>query len=111
MKQTDLVVITLPLREIWNESGPVAGQRGEYVDREAIRAMLRTGPLRFVVANLGFPLHWVAVDECWSFWKGEVRDCLCPDGPIYLDDFDHGYCYVASLWGLASGERVVVLEE
>jgi hypothetical protein len=111
VRDADRIVITLPLRELRNESGPVAGQRGEYVDRGAIRALLRMGPIRFVVANCGFPLHWVTVDECWSFWKGELLDHTCPNGPVDLDAFDQEYSYFASRWTLASGEQVVVLEK
>lgn len=110
MKLADRVVTALPLRELWDEAGPIAGQRGAFIDREGIRAMLRTAPLRFVVADCGHPLRWVTHEACWSFWKNEVRDRVCPDGPIDLDGFSAGYCYAASIWGLATGERVVVLE-
>ena len=79
---------------------------------EALSRWTHTAGLarRLRVRRVCVPPRWVSLDECWSFWNREVRDHLCPDGPIDLDAFDGGYCDVASLWTLATGERVVVLE-
>ena len=109
MRPQDRIVGEMPLRELWDESGPIAGERGAFLDAEEIRALLRTGPVRFVVADRG-PLRWVSLADCWLFWKSEVRDHLCPDGPIDLGAFTPEYCYFASIWVLATGEKVVLLE-
>jgi hypothetical protein len=110
VRNSERIVIDLPLRNLWDDAGPIAGQRGGPVDEEEIRTMLKAGTLRFVVADCGQPLHWEGIESCWAFWTREVRGNLCFGESIDLARFPHGYCYTASEWHLATGERVVVLE-
>lgn len=66
---------------------------------DAIRALLRAGPVRFVVADIGSPLYWVPETECFDVWKKEVQPHLAePDQPVYLVQFPGKYLYFASHW-------------
>ena len=103
------VVTRLPLAELWGDAGPVAADRRRGLSAADIRGLLRAGPVRFVVANVGAPLRWVPAAECFRFWKAEVRSRVAgPDG-ARLEDFPGGYCYFASEWAPAEGPPVVVL--
>lgn len=103
------VVTRLPLAELWDDAGPVATTLAGDLTASDIREMLRSGPVRFVVANVGSPLRWVPANECFQFWKVEVQSRVArPDG-TFLDDSPGGYCYFASEWEPVEGPPVVVL--
>jgi hypothetical protein len=111
LKPEQRIVVSIPLSELWDRSGPIAATRGGYLNCEEIRGLLRSLPRRFVVADFG-PLQWIEAAECFTFWKHEVQDHICEDlHAIHLDDCPGGYCYAASRWLLASGETVIVLEK
>jgi len=59
------------------------------------------------------PLHWVPLENCYEFWKTEVRTHLAAlDCGASLEDFSKGYCYFASEWkSEAASGPVVVLEK
>ena len=112
MKPPDRQVITLPLMELWEDSGPVPAEKERQLSRDDIRALLRSGPIRFVIADVGSKLRWVDYDQCWSFWRTEARDRVTDPGREALNScVSHGdLCYIATQWRLASGESVVLLE-
>ena len=111
MHPSDRVVVSLPLAELWKESGPVPARRERWLGREHIRSLLRAGPVWFVVADCGAKLRWVAPAESFALWKSDVRDHVCAGDAWSLEDYSGEYCYVASEWRLASGETAVVLEK
>lgn len=105
------IATRLPLDELWNEQGTIEASKGRDLSREAIRDLLRLGPVQFIVADLGSPLRWFPEGACYDFWKTEVQGHLAdPDSEFMLEDFPGEYCYLASEWTLAAGDIVVVLE-
>jgi hypothetical protein len=105
------IVIRLPLEELWNEKECLVATRRADLASVDIVERLRGGPLRFVVADCGHPLRWIPEDECFGFWKTELKRRLADPGvDIDLDEFLGGYCYLASEWDLDSGGTVVLLE-
>jgi hypothetical protein len=74
-----------------------------------VRDLLRAGPVRFVVANVGDPLREVPVNECFRFWKDEVKPRVADCPRVPLKEFPNGYCYFASEWGPVEGPPLVVL--
>ena len=112
MKTSDRQVITLPLTELWDDSGPVPAEKERQLSRDDLRVLLRSGPIRFVIADVGSKLRWVDHDQCWSFWQTEARDRVTDPGREALNScasYD-GLCYIATQWHLTSGESVVLLE-
>jgi hypothetical protein len=106
------IVTRLPLTELWDTQGRLGLRRMRPLGREQIADLLREGPVRFVRANSGLPLEWIPAEDCYSFWKEEVKAHLVePEGEkrIYLDDFPGEYCYIAEEWGEGELDRVVVL--
>ena len=70
-------------------------RRGSELTAADIRAMLRSGTVRFVVADCGRPLSWVAPADCYDFWKRQVQPHLYDKAKPYLDDYPSGYFYFA----------------
>jgi hypothetical protein len=113
MDPHDRIVTQLPLDELWTSRHRLRSTRLRLLQPADLPALLRAGPVRFVLANVGTPLRWVALEETFSFWKREACQRLAdPEAAIVLDDFPAGVAYVASLWE-AEGEpaAIVLLEE
>lgn len=49
----DRVVVAMPVQPLWTDEGELSAVRARDLDGEAIRELLRRGPLRFVVADRG----------------------------------------------------------
>lgn len=76
-----------------------------------IKGLLRLGPVRFVVADLGHDLHWCPETDCFRFWREEVRIHLVEPGDCTsLDQFPGEYAYFASRWE-DGGKPVLLLSK
>ena len=103
-------VSQMPLAELWNDHGVVAAEQVRELGLSEVVSMLRAGKVRFVVADIGHHLQWVAPEHCYEFWKSEVKAHLAqPDVKTYLEDFPDEYCYFASEWKADVGEPIVLL--
>ena len=99
------VVTRLPLQELWQDNGFTTTARSRSLTREDINSLLRIGPVQFVVADVGTPLRWIELGDCYEFWKAEAKPHLATVGSsATLKDFPEMYCYFASLWD--SGDTV-----
>lgn len=105
-------VSSLPLSEVWDASGALPLTSGEQLDRSAVEALLRTGAVRLVLADVGQPLEWVAPAKARSVWRTEVSERLVgPDRKAFVDDFNDAYFYRAHAWVDEGGTvSAVVLE-
>jgi len=104
------IITELPLRELWDDRGPVAARRSRDVSAADLRDLLQRGPVRFVIANVGTKPVWIPEAECFAFWKGEVRARLAePEQCVVLEKMPDEYCYFASEW-VTEGSPVVVLQ-
>jgi hypothetical protein len=91
------VVTKLPLSRLTTPHGEAT--RVGNVGADAIRNLLRTGSVRFVVADVGQPLRWVPEAECFYEWKMEIQPHVAdPDQPAYLEKFPGDYAYFATQW-------------
>jgi hypothetical protein len=104
------VVIRLPLDELWRDDGFSTAARGKSLIEEDIRRLLHDGPVQFVVANVGSPLRWIPVNECFLFWKNDAKRHLATGRKAILDEFPGTYCYFASQWDSAESTPIVLLE-
>jgi hypothetical protein len=111
MNRGDRVVTVMPLEVLWTDDGELPAKRGRILSREAIRDLLRTGPVRFVIANVGRPLRWISAEDRFEFWKADVVPHLAEADRIYLEEFPGGLAYVASEWLTAQSEPPIVLLE
>jgi hypothetical protein len=110
MRFDQRIVSQTPLRQLWNERGVVSARELRELSASDIDELLRVGRVQFVVADVGSPLRWIPADECYGFWKSEVKNHLAdPSKKIYLEDFPDEYCYVASEWESEDGKPIVLV--
>lgn len=110
MRFDQRIVSQTPLHELWNDRGVESEKELRELNAADIAGLLRVGKVQFVVADVGSPLKWVPVDECYGFWKSEVKHHLAdPAADNYLGDFPNDYCYFASEWETQGGEPIVLL--
>jgi len=82
------------------------------LSNEDVQQLLESGPVQFVVADVGGAPEWVPEGECFHFWKDEVKAHLASEAQARLDGFSGGYCYFASQWEPLQPEApIVVLEK
>ena len=106
------IVTHLPLRELWRDSGFTTTAHVRSLIEDDIRSLLRSGPIQFVVVDVGSSPRWIQLSECFQFWKGEAQPHLARTATTILDEFPGGYCYLASQWdGGDSAAPIVVLEK
>jgi hypothetical protein len=111
MLASQRIITELPLVELWNDRGPISAARSRDLIASDIRELLHCGPVRFVVADVGARPDWIALKDCFSFWKDEVQGHLAdPKQQVGLDRFPDEYCYFATEWSAPDGPPIVVLE-
>jgi hypothetical protein len=94
---TGMKVTRLPLSRLPTHLGE-ATRLGD-LGAEAIRNLLKAGPVRFVIADVGAPLHWVPEGDCFKTWKRDILLHVAdPDQIAYLERFPGDYVYFASQW-------------
>lgn len=107
------IVTRLPLAQLWTSEGPVDASRSRRIGPSEITDLLRRGPVRFVVADVGHSLHWISRDHCLAFWKsdGESRTVDPRAESWHLEDFPGESGFLASEWAEPCGTPIVVLEK
>lgn len=103
------VVTVMPLEELWDDDGAF-GRHVEHLSTDQIKAILRSGKVRFVEANVGEPLRWTAPDDCFARWR-QVAANVTDVERFALEDFPDEWAFVASEWEGRSGERLILLEK
>ena len=111
MRHEQRIVTQLPLDELWTDQGPLQATRVRELGAADITDLLRLGPVRFVVANVGGRLEWVPVEQRYEFWKSQVKMRLVDPAVegFRLEDFPGEYCYSASEWKADELEEPIVL--
>jgi len=105
------IVTTIPVPLLWNDTGELSAVRDTYLTRSSLKSLLKSGPIEFVIAEVGAPLHWIKKESCFEFWKRGVEPHLSePDETISLDRFPAGLAYLASLWTQSNEPLFVLLE-
>ena len=106
------IVVTFPLEELWSREGPIPAHKRRDLSKSDIAELLRAGPLRFIVADVGRFLDWIPETDRFTFWKTEVKPRVVDPSAhgFYLNDFPGHYAYVASEWSADLGPPIVLLE-
>jgi hypothetical protein len=107
----DRIVRALPLTAIWDRAGTLDAHPIRELAAGHVKSMLQTKPFRFAVASVAEPLRWIEPEECLTFWKTEVLPRLVSASKPNPSSYPGGYCYRASEWAVATGERIVVIEK
>jgi len=110
MRFDERIVSQTPFHELWNDRGVVSAKEMRELNASDIAELLRAGKVQFVLANVGSSLKWIPTEECYSFWKSEVKNHLAdPAAENYLEEFPDEYCYFASEWESEGGKPIVLL--
>jgi hypothetical protein len=104
------------MEALWQEDGAPVTERVAILAGPEIAELLRSGPVRFVIADVGQPLRWVPSGTCFDFWKTKVKHNVCrPENKTPLDAYPGSYCFTASLWKNpgegAATEPIILLEK
>jgi hypothetical protein len=114
MRPNQRVVTRLPLTELWDAHGVLRMERRRVVGHEQITDLLRSGRVRFVLANCGDPLEWIPPGDTYRFWQEEVKHHLVEpeviERGLRLEDWPGEYCFVGTEWGEGDRNHVVLLE-
>ena len=112
--QTKLQIVTqLPLRGLWNDSGPVNATRRQDLSSNDVRELLLNAEVQFVVADVGLKPRWIDLKDCYRFWMDEVQHHLVePETKVTPNQEPNVYWYRASGWYSEEfGDRPVVVLE
>ena len=106
------IVTRQPLQELWRDDGFSTTTRGRSLTDEDVRELLQSGPVQFVVVDVGSAPRWIPPSQRFQFWKNEAKPHIASGARTSLDDFPGGYCYFASRWEAREEEApIVVLEK
>jgi len=105
------VVMCLPLEALWRGDAHLEASRVRDLHRDEVRELLAGGPVAFVIADVGRPLSWIPVADCYALWKEAVQHHVAEGQRIELQRFPKGLAYVASEWRISGEQRPTVLLE
>jgi|SRR5690349_7535461 hypothetical protein len=105
------VVTKLPLEKLWNEAGDVPASKLRDLSEGDVKALLQNGEVQFVVADVGCPLRWIPVKDCFDFWKTSAKlHVVEPGTRVLLQNFPDSYIFFASEWSVPDSLAIVLLE-
>lgn len=106
------IVTQIPIKELWRENEALGLKKVQNLSKTEVKNVLLKGTCQFVVANVGFELEWISVNDCFDFWKSKVKDNIAEDwNSFYLEDYPDEFVFVASLWKGDIGVDVILLEK
>ena len=116
MEVSERVVTRIPMSELWQEDGTPVTERVASLTSTEIAELLRSGPVRFVIADVGTPLQWVPSRTCFDFWTVMVKNNVAnPEETIPLAAYPQSFFFAASLWKdnsePAAAQPIILLEK
>ena len=112
MDITNKIVTKIPLECLWTEEEELDFERQKYLNGEEIKEILKAGPVRLIVADVGQKLKWIPLDKCFERYKKEIKEHIIDHlENIDLEKFKYNFAYIASLWTDKANKKVVVLEQ
>jgi hypothetical protein len=106
------IVNKIPLDCLWTESILLEAKRIKYLNQQEVSEILKNGPIRFVIANVGDKLIWTDLEKSFEIYKTGIKDVIISDiDKINLDSLTYGFGYLASLWAEPSKKSIILLEK
>ena len=111
MELSKKIVNNIPLDYLWADKEILDIKREKYLGQIDIQTLLKNGPVQFVIANLGDKLNWLSIQDCYTFYKANLRDHIINNAdPIDLGSLKDNFGYLASLWTSMSDDPIILLE-
>jgi hypothetical protein len=105
-------IMETPIKDFQLGNNLDSYRRAEWLTKEGIKTILRTGPILFAIADVGHELEIVDSDQCFRFWKTEVEKHLAdPSKNSRLEDYPDEYLYFASKWLIENSSLIILLEK
>ena len=73
---TNRIVRHIPMQELWSSNKTLQVKRARYLTLENLALMLSGSRVEFFVANVGKPLEEIPIENCFEFWKSEIKPHL-----------------------------------
>ena len=106
------IVTKIPMESLWTDENLLDASRARYLTAAELTEMLKVHPVEFIVADVGTPLKRIPVDQCYEFWKREVKPHLLnPQGKLNRSKLPDEYGYLASEWSGQTQAPIVLLEK
>ena len=106
------IVTFIPLDSLWTENEEIDANRKAYLNQNEISQLLKNGPVRIAIANIGDKLLWKLSDEFYKIYKADIRDHIIPDSDnIDLTRLKDNYGYLASMWTDKLEIPIILLEK
>jgi hypothetical protein len=111
MTQAQRIVVKIPLDELWTDSAILAHERQEYLTELQVHRLVLKGDIAVAEASCGLKLSWISPNKALEFFKNKVKRHVVDDPDrIILEDYHDQWCYLASKWEHADGQKVILLE-
>jgi hypothetical protein len=111
MTQAQRIVTKIPLDELWTDSSTLAYERQEYLTERQVQELILQGDLALAEASCGLKLSWISPDSALEFFKKQIKGHVIDDPDrIILEEYEDHWCYLASLWRDAEGQKLILLE-
>lgn len=111
MTQAQRIVTKIPLDELWTDSEIVSYKRQEYLTERQVQELVFKGDIAVAEASCGLKLSWVSPNSAIEFYKKQIKGHIVNDPDrIILADYEDEWCYLASLWSSADGQKAILLE-
>jgi len=81
------IITHLPLAELFRDDGFSTVERGRSLSREDVRQVLTSGPVQFVVVDVGAAPRWIPEGDSFRFWEDEAKTHLASDAKVRLEEF------------------------
>ena len=106
------IITSMPISEIHDIPTNLIYHKVKHIDSQYIIDLIKKEKVKFVIANVGETLKWIDIENCYKFWKNEVKNHLANDlNKIDIEQFENNYCYIASEFETASNDYLILLEK
>ena len=111
MKLEQRIVTKIPLEELWTDSAILSHKRQEYLTEPQALDLILASKTPIVIADLGVKLSWIPSNDTLSAFKKLIKGHIVNDPDrIILEEYEGEWCYLASEWVNAEGEKILLLE-
>ncbi|QKG52366.1 hypothetical protein [Hymenobacter sp. BRD67] len=105
-------VLKTPIKDFQLGNNLDGYRRDKPLTKEDIKVIIQDKPIQFIIADVGHELEIISSDQCFNFWKYEVKKHLADASKRNrLEDYPDEYLYFASKWIAEDSSPIILLEK